>query len=89
MARVDKHIDIFYKFLCGKLLKFVDVSHDQISFEKARWVLSRHGLPRVIRMSMIAHMTKLGYLKRISQRQGLKILAKPIIVDEGIIKEEF
>jgi hypothetical protein len=81
--------DILYRFFCGKFLENVDVSKDQISYARARWVLSRYRIPGALRMPILDQMTGQGYVKRITQRQGLKIVANPILVRDNIIIEKF
>lgn len=76
---------ILYDFLAEKMYyysvngtKFVGTKYQRtqafpdetgLSYELARWVLSRYNLPKNLHNYIISQMIELGFLKRISKRE--------------------
>lgn len=77
-----------YRYFIGKFEEHADCGPRQISYNQARWVLGRYAIPACLRQVMINEMIYFGYLKRISQREGLLVVGKPIIIEGNIIIEK-
>ena len=72
--------NLIYDFMNEKMKEHADVSPNQISYKKARYVLSRFNIPSWLWMPVLKEMMNTGYLKRESQ-QAISISDKEVDLD--------
>lgn len=72
--------NLFYDLINEKMREHADVAPNQISYKKARYILSRFNIPSWLYMPIIKEMMQTGYLKRESQ-QAITISDKEVDLD--------
>ena len=84
-----KSRNLIYDYFVEKMREHADVAPKEISYKKARYVLSRFNVPSWLWMPVLKEMMNTGYLKRENQ-QAILISDREVDLDriENKVEEE-